>query len=259
MRHFYEEPLICPEYIGSGAIFFSYCSLKCVFCQNFQLSHEGEGRDFTVKELAGLFKLVESKNVANLNLVTPTHYTGEILEALKLAKPKIPVVWNTSGYETAENIEKLKGYVDIFLFDCKYFSGDLALKYSKAPDYFENCIKAIKKAREIIGEDVIENGVMKKGLIIRHLVLPNHSDDSVKIFDEIAKTVGVDTIISVMSQYVPMFKADGEISRTLYPLEYKKVLTHINKLGFENGFMQDFASQNCEYTPDFSAEKFFEF
>ena len=257
MRHHYEEPIICPEE-GSGAIFFSYCSLKCCFCQNYEISHLGCGRDFSVEELAKLFEKVEKSGVSNLNLVTPTHYTSKIIEALNLYKPKIPVVWNTSGYERVENIEKLKNYVDIFLFDFKYYNPDLAMKYSKAKDYFEVCLNALKKAREIIPNDVFCDGVLKKGIIVRHLVLPNGYEDSLKILDAIEKSMGNKTIISLMSQFVPYYKAQEfeELQQHLPLLQYKKVVAHAKALGFKRGFVQEEASASCDYTPNFSAEKF---
>ena len=257
MRHHYEEPIICPEE-GSGAIFFSYCALKCCFCQNYEISHLGCGRDFSVEELAKLFEKVEKSGVSNLNLVTPTHYTSKIIEALNLYKPKIPVVWNTSGYERVENIEKLKNYVDIFLFDFKYYNPDLAMKYSKAKDYFEVCLNALKKAREIIPNDVFCDGVLKKGIIVRHLVLPNGYEDSLKILDAIEKSMGNKTIISLMSQFVPYYKAQEfeELQQHLPLLQYKKVVAHAKALGFKRGFVQEEASASCDYTPNFSAEKF---
>ena len=257
MRHRFEEPIICPE-AGSGAVFFSYCSLKCCFCQNYEISHLGCGKDFSVVELAKLFEKVEKSGVANLNLVTPTHYTRKIIEAFKIYKPKIPVVWNTSGYERVENIEKLKDYVDIFLFDFKYFDHDLSQKYSKANDYFEVCLKALKKTREIVPKDEFQNGVMKKGIIIRHLVLPGCYKDSIKILDAIKKAVGNKVIISLMSQFVPYYKAKKfeELQQKVPILQYKKVVAHARALVFEQGFVQEGASASCDYTPNFSAEKF---
>ena len=257
MRHRFEEPIICPDN-GSGAIFFSYCSLKCCFCQNYQISHQGQGKDFSVLQLAELFERVENSGVANLNLVTPTHYTSKIIEALKIAKPKIPVVWNTSGYERKENILKLKDYVDIFLFDFKYFDQGLAQKYSKAGDYFEVCCQALKMAREVVPEDIIEDGVMKKGIIVRHLVLPNAYEDSLKILDKIAELLGNKTIISLMSQFVPCYKASEhkELQNRLPLLQYKKVIAHAKALGFENGYIQDLNSATLDYTPDFSLDRF---
>ena len=153
MKHCYEEPIICPKGVGSGAVFFSYCNLKCVYCQNYKISHEGKGKDLTVEELAKIFDKINNSKVANLNLVSPTHYAKEIVEALKKTKMNKPVVWNSGGYDDEKMIESLKGYVDIFLFDVKYFDDERSVRYSSAKGYFDTCLKAIKKAREIVGED----------------------------------------------------------------------------------------------------------
>lgn len=259
MRHFWEEPIISGKN-GSGAIFFSNCNLKCVYCQNYQISHLGNGRDFTGEELAQLFKKLETSGVENINLVTPTHYATQILQALKLYKPKIPVVWNSSGYDSSEMLEELKDYVDIFLFDFKYFSSKKACEYSNAPNYYEICLNSLITANKLVPQNVIENGIMKKGIIIRHLVLPNMSDDSIKIFDEIKKLLGNNIYISVMSQYIPFYKACEmpELNTTTKPLEYKKVVSHIKKLGFKNGFLQEASSADCAYTPNFEDNAFFE-
>lgn len=260
MRHKFEEPIICPKDKGSGAVFFSNCPLKCVFCQNYEISLLGRGRDVTTLELAKIFKKVEKSGASNLNLVTPTHYLDIIIDSLKLARVKIPVVWNTSGYESTKNIQKLKGLVDIFLFDCKYYDDNLALKYSKVSDYFDRCIESIKMARKIIPKDIIKNGQMKKGIIIRHLILPTHTDDSIKIFENIKKECGTNMYISLMSQYIPIYKAKDfpEINRRITPLEYKRVVMKVKSLGFKKGFMQDFDSSDSKYIPDFSDSKFWE-
>ena len=257
MRHMWEEPVIVGE-TGSGAIFFSHCSLKCKFCQNYEISHLGRGKDFDVMGLAKLIKKVDESGAENINFVTPTHYTSKIVEALKIYKPKVPIVWNTSGYEC--NLQRIEGIVDIFLFDFKYFDSNLSAKFSSARDYFDVCMRALKTAREIVKEDIIENGVMKKGIIIRHLVLPNCAEDSTRIFEEIKKELGTNVIISLMSQFVPCYKAkdDPSLNRQVTPLEYKKVLMAIKKLGFERGYVQESSSAKCDYTPDFSKEKFFE-
>jgi putative pyruvate formate lyase activating enzyme len=203
--------------------------------------------------MMGLTLASEDAGANNINLVTPTHYTTQILEALKLYKPKIPIVWNTSGYEKAETIEMLSDFVDIFLTDFKYFSSELSSKLSLAPDYYENCTEAILQMRKNLPEDVFENGLMKKGLIIRHLILPNHVDDSEKIIDWIYHNLGNKTYISLMSQYVPMAKASetSDLNRRIKPLEYKIVTNKLYKLGFKNVFLQDLASASEEFTPNF--------
>ena len=262
MLHYFEEPLISGEDTetskanGSGAVFFSNCTLKCVYCQNFDISSNGCGKEITVQKLADVFKQLEEAGANNINLVSPTHYTMQILEALKIYKPKIPIVWNTSGYEKAETIAMLDGYVDIFLTDFKYFSSELSAKLSLAPNYFEECSKATLQMRKNQPVDVIENGIMKKGIIVRHLVLPNQTDDSKKVLDWIYENFGNQTYISLMSQYVPVAKALNmpEINRKIKPVEYKILINHLNKLGFKNVFLQDFSSADSAFTPDFNEQ-----
>lgn len=260
MLHTWEEPIISGE-DGSGAIFFSNCSLKCIYCQNYQISSEGNGKEVSVQNLAEIFKKLESFGATNINLVSPTHYTNEIIEALNIYKPKIPIVWNTSGYETVENIKKLKNYVDIYLTDFKYYSSEISKELSKAENYFECCSEAIKQMRKNQPCDIIKNGLMKKGLIIRHLVLPNLQEDSKKVLNYIASNFGNKTYISIMSQYVPCYKAltHKYINRKLKKLEYRIVLKEIEKLGFTNGFIQDFESADSCYTPNFLGESEIDF
>ncbi|NCB48801.1 MAG: radical SAM protein [Clostridia bacterium] len=258
MKFFSEEPIICPENKGCGAVFFSFCSLKCVYCQNFVLSKEGFGRDLSEDELVALFKRIDASDVENIDLVTPTHYTSKILSALKKANVKKSVIWNSSGYEKVENIEKMKDLVDIFLFDVKYYDNGLALKYSKVNSYFEVCKKAIKKAREIV-KDNISGGIMKSGIILRHLILPGHIDDSKRIFDEIKKEFGTDIYISVMSQFTPIdcCLCDENLKRKLKRIEYKSVCLYIKSLGFKNGFFQEMSSATDKYLPSFDGDIFF--
>ncbi len=256
MLHHFEEPPISGGN-GSGAIFFSSCTLKCVYCQNYNISTCLEGKEVSTETLASLFKQLENAGANNINLVTPTHYTKQIIEALEIYKPKIPIVWNTSGYESADTIKMLKNYVDIFLSDFKYFSSELSQKYSLAPNYFEECSKATLEMRKNQPEDVFENGLMKKGLIIRHLCLPNQTKDSEKIIDWINNNLGNNTYLSLMSQYVPMGNAEAfpEINRKIKPVEYKILVNRLKKLGFNNVFLQDFSSASTEFTPDFENKK----
>lgn len=250
--HFGEEPIISGTK-GSGTIFFSGCNLKCVFCQNHQLSHENFGKTISVERLAEIFKELEENGVHNINLVTPTPYVDYIIDALKIYKPKIPIVYNTNGFESVESLEKLKEYVDIFLTDLKYYDKNLSKEYSMCENYFDITSKAIRKMRENTPFDVVENGIMKKGVIIRHLVLPNHTDDSIKILDWIKNNLGVNTYISIMGQYTPIFKSCDytKINRPITPLEYKRVLTHVNNCGFENGFCQDLQASGTSEIPKF--------
>lgn len=260
MLHYWEEPIISgtdstPQK-GSGAIFFGHCNLKCVYCQNYDISHGDYGTYYTVEQLVNVFKQLEQQGAANINLVTPTHYSLYILEALKIYKPNIPVVWNTGGYESADVVEKLSGYVDIFLTDFKYYDNSLAVKYSAAPKYKEHAIKALKVMRKICPKDIIEDGLMKKGVIVRHLVLPNHTEDSKNVLNIIKEVLGKDTIVSLLSQYIPMGKASmyPEINRRLKPVEYKVVKNYMYKLGLD-GFVQELESASTQYIPDFDTQK----
>lgn len=259
MRHFWEEPSISGKR-GSGAIFFSHCSLKCCFCQNFEISHIGLGKEISIKQLVEIFKLLEESGVENINLVSPTHYLNEIVEALKIFKPRIPIIWNTNGFELASTIKKLEKFVDIFLCDFKFFDNSIAKKYSSCENYFENCSKALIQMRKNQPKDIFENGIMKKGLIVRHLVLPSHAKDSENILIWIKNNLGVETCVSLMSQYTPCFKAErfAEIKNKLKPIEYKFVLKKLHELGFENGFVQELKSSSDEFIPNFDTKLFLE-
>lgn len=262
MLHKWEEPIIsgCEEGRGSGAIFFSGCNLRCEYCQNYQISHLGQGEEVSVQTLATLFKQLEESGAYNINLVTPTHFTDSIIEALKIYRPQIPIVWNTSGYETIENIEKLKGYIDVFLTDLKYATKECG-QYSQAPNYFERASQAILKMREIIPNDIVESGIMIKGLIIRHLVLPNNSNDSIKVLEWINKELGNETYLSIMSQYIPCFKAvnNPALNRPIKKIEYDRVVKKAISLNFKNVFIQEFSSADSSYIPDFNNRSGFDF
>ena len=255
MFHHYEEPLISgtENDKGSGAIFFTGCNLKCVFCQNEPISHLGKGKKFSINKFIKIIKKLEKKGALNINLVTPTHFSMQIIEALKIYKPKIPVVWNSSGYEKKEIIEQLKDYVDIYLVDLKYMNNEIAFRYSKANNYVENATQSIIQMRNNQPKDVIENGIMKKGVIIRHLILPNQTTDSINCLNFIASKLGTDTIVSLMSQYEPRYNAKNyeEINRKITPLEYKRVVNYAIKLNMMNCFTQDLSSANSKYTPKF--------
>jgi len=250
MIHKWEEPIISGTK-GSGAIFFSNCNLKCVFCQNYQISHNGIGKEITISEFIDIIKFLEGQSVNNINLVTPTHYSKQIIEALKIYRPKIPIVWNTNSYESKETMLELVKYVDIFLFDLKYKDSLISEKYSKCKDYFDIASQNILTARKFIKNDIIKDGIMQKGLIIRHLVLPSNTDDSINILNWIKKNLP-HSLVSIMSQYTPYYEASKypEINRKLKPLEYKRVITHCNNLNLD-GFIQDISSASEEYIPDF--------
>ena len=253
--HFWEEPIISGTN-GSGTIFFSGCNLKCVYCQNYNISKENFGKDITTKRLAEIFKELENAGAHNINLVTPSHYAKQIVEALNIYKPKIPVVYNTSGYDSVEELKMLEGYVDVYLTDLKYYSSELSQKYSSAKNYFEVCSLAIKEMIRQQPKNVIENGLIKKGVIIRHMVLPNCINDSFKVLDWIKNNLDEDVVVSVMGQYTPYFNASKfpEINRKLKPVEYKLVINHFNKLGLKNGFMQSLDSADENFIPPFNLE-----
>ncbi|MBQ8430964.1 MAG: radical SAM protein [Clostridia bacterium] len=256
MLHKWEEPLISgnQENKGSGAIFFSGCNLKCVYCQNYEISSKCVGKKVSVEELTKIFKDLEKMGALNINLVSPTHYTNQIIKALKIYTPKIPVIWNSNGYEKEETIKQLKDYIDVYLVDFKYSNNELSTKLSKANNYVENCQKTILQMKENQPNDIIENGIIKKGVIIRHLVLPNYIENSFEVLDWIKTNLGTNQIISIMSQYTPCYLAKDfpEINRNLKPIEYKRVINHFLKLGFANGFCQELSSASSSFTPDFS-------
>ncbi len=255
MLHTWEEPIISGEKgQGSGAIFFSNCALRCLYCQNYEISQISKGQEVTPLTLAKRMEELEKRGAVNINLVTPTHYTLQILDALDIYRPNIPIVWNSSGYENPETIELLRGYVDVYMPDFKYFSKVLSSEYSAAPDYQEVAAKAILQMRKNQPKDIIENGLMKKGLLIRHLVLPRSYQDSILVLNWIKENLGKDTYISIMNQYTPTPNvADHPVLQNkVKPLEYKVVVEHARHLGFENGFLQDGSSQTLAFTPDFN-------
>lgn len=254
MLHKWEEPCISVG-VGSGAVFFSGCPLHCVYCQNREISGGGVGTVYHAKELSKVFLDLQDRGAANINLVTPTHYTDSIIKALDLVKSdlKIPVVWNTSGYEKAETVEMLKGYVDVFLTDFKYASSHIAKKYSAAPDYPKVALAALKKMVDITGESAFDGEKLVGGTIVRHLILPGCYRDSIEVLRLTAEAVGAKRVLlSLMSQYTPEFLAEGypELNRRITTFEYQKVLSESIRLGFD-GYSQDRASATKEYTPEF--------
>ena len=254
--HNFEEPCISGEN-GSGTVFFSNCNMNCVFCQNYKISQQGLGREISIKELAEIFIDEQNKNAENINLVTPTMYVYHIIEAIKIAKNKglkIPIVYNSNGYENVETIKKLKGYIDIYLPDLKYYDDDLAFKYSGVKNYFENATSAIKEMYNQVGSPVLdENGMMKKGLIIRHLVLPNNLQNSKDVLKWINDNIDKNVFVSVMAQYFPTNKAKDfpEINRKLTKEEYEEIENYLYSLDLDNGYIQELGEHEEEYVPDF--------
>lgn len=255
-RHMFEEPAICGAG-GAETVFFSGCNLRCVFCQNSMISRRSVGKEFEDKELAELFLEVAKSGVSSLDLVTPTHFTPTIASALSMVKDKlgIPVVWNSGGYESRDSLALLRGLVDIYLPDFKYYSPELAAKYSKAPDYRERAEEALTFMYDMLGDaEFDENGMMKKGIIVRHLVLPGCRNDSIALLRRLAEILPVKGIrLSLMSQYTPDFYSGEEknLRRRLTTFEYESVRAEALRLGFD-GYMQAPLSASAEYTPEFS-------
>ena len=254
--HNYEEPCISGKN-GSGTIFFSNCNLSCIYCQNYKISQLGKGYELSVEELANIMLKQQEKGVNNINLVTPTMYVYQIIEAIKIARKrglKIPIIYNTNGYENVKTIQDLNGYVDIYLPDLKYYSNEISKKYSKIDNYFKYATEAIKEMYKQVGSPIFdENGIIKKGLIIRHLVLPNHLQNSKHILKWIKENMPEDTYVSVMAQYFPTYKAkeDNLINRKLNKMEYREIEEFLYTLNLENGYMQELGEHEEEYVPNF--------
>lgn len=254
--HKYEEPPISGT-SGSGTVFFSGCNLSCVYCQNYIISQEDFGKQITPEQLSDIFLSLEQKGAHNINLVTPSHFSLPILKALDIAKPKlkIPVVFNSSGYEKPETLKLWDGYIDIYLPDLKYHSSVLSKKYSAAENYFEFAGKAVLEMKRQVGDLVYDdNGLLRKGLVIRHLILPGCYKDSLEILKWISKNISGDFLVSIMNQYTPNSRVKGtELDRQVSTYEYKKVLTLAEDLGL-SGFSQMRESAESIFTPDFNLE-----
>ncbi|MEG1699269.1 MAG: radical SAM protein [Oscillospiraceae bacterium] len=255
--HMWEEPCISGTK-GSGTVFFSGCPLKCCYCQNYHISAENFGKDISTLQLAQIFTRMENEGAHNINLVTASAYLPFVIDALEMAKPKIPVVYNTSGYETLNAINALKPYVDIWLTDLKYMSTELSGKYSSAANYFEYASAAILKMHEYSPKPIFnDDGILQKGLIVRYLALPGALNDGISCLNWLHENMDSDSfLLSLMSQYTPFYKATEykELSRRIYSYEYNKLLSEAEKLGLTNGFMQKRSSAKEEYTPIFDLE-----
>ena len=250
--HYWEEPVISGSF-GSGAVFFSGCTLKCAFCQNYDISQENFGKPMTSAELRAAFERLIDEGVQNVNLVTPTHFLPDILPALEPKLP-VPVVYNCGGYESVETLRQLEGKIDVYLPDFKYSDNALAKKLSSAPDYFETASAAILEMYRQVGKPVIEGDEMKRGVLVRHLVLPGCVDNSLGVLDWVAEHFrSGDILFSLMSQYVPMGRAVEmpPFDRRITELEYDSVLSYMMLLGIEDGYTQDFSSAERGYTPSF--------
>ena len=251
--HNFEEPCISGKK-GSGTVFFSNCNMNCVFCQNYEISQQGKGKEISIQELADIFIKQQENDVENINLVTPTSYVPQIIEAIKIARKNglnIPIVYNTNGYEKVETLKMLEGYIDIYLPDLKYSDDLLAKRLAKVDNYFEVATNAIKEMHRQVGQPVFnEYGIMQKGMIIRHLVLPNHILNSRRVLKWINDNMS-DVYVSVMAQYFPTYKAKEieDINRKLNKEEYEEIENYLYRLNLENGYIQELGEHEEEYVP----------
>lgn len=263
--HMWEEPCISAEH-GSGAVFFTGCQLRCVFCQNAQIARGRAGKKISVNRLAEIFLELQDKKANNINLVTPTHYVPQIIMAIDKARAQglqLPFVYNTSSYENVETLKMLEGYIDVYLPDLKYHDAKLSEKYSNAPDYFEKATKAIEEMFRQVGppefyekSGTTEAGVMKKGVIVRHLLLPGHIEDSKEVVKYLYETYHDDIYISIMNQYTPLPQVAEipELNRKVTEKEYDEVVDYALDLGVENGFIQEDGTAEESFIPEFDYE-----
>ena len=251
--HNFEEPCISGKK-GSGTVFFSNCNMNCVFCQNYEISQQGKGKEISIEELADIFIKQQEKDVENINLVTPTSYVPQIIEAIKIARKnglRLPIVYNTNGYEKVETLKMLEGYVDIYLPDFKYSDNELGKRLSKVDNYFEIVTEALKEMYRQTGKAVFNGeGIMQKGMIIRHLVLPNYILNSRRVLKWINENMH-DVYVSVMAQYFPTYKAKEiiDINRKLTKEEYEQIENYLYRLDLENGYIQELGEHEEEYVP----------
>ena len=252
--HHFEEPCISGEN-GSGTIFFSNCNLNCIYCQNYEISQQGKGKEITIEKLADILIEQQNKHAENINLVTPTSYVLQIIEAIKMARKKglqIPIIYNTNGYENIETLKLLEGYIDVYLPDLKYYDNEMVKTYSKVNHYFEIATKAIQEMYRQVGSPKLdERGMIQKGLMIRHLVLPNHIENSKKILKWLKKNLDENVYINIMAQYFPTYKAKEteKLNRKLTEQEYREIEEYVYQLHIKNGYMQELGEHEEEYVP----------
>ena len=254
--HYWEEPCISGEK-GSGTIFFSCCNLKCLFCQNYDISTNNNGKEISIEKFSDICLKLQNMGANNINLVTPTMYIPLIKDGLILAKKKglnIPIVYNTSGYEKVESLKELDGLIDIYLPDCKYYDDELAINFSNVSNYFNIFKDALKEMYRQVGSPILSNNLIKKGIIVRHLVLPKHSDDSKKILKYLYDTYKDNIYISIMNQYTPVRRIDKykELNNKLKENEYDKLIDYAINLGIVNAFVQEKDTCKESFIPDFS-------
>ena len=255
--HKWEEPCISGD-TGSGTIFFSYCNMKCLFCQNYEISSLNVGKDVTIERFIEICLELQDKGALNINLVTPSHFVPLIAKGLREAKDKglvIPIVYNTSSYENVETLKMLDGLVDIYLPDLKYYIDKYAIKYSKVPHYFEYASKAIDEMYRQVGKPLIEDGMMKKGVIVRHLMLPGMIDDSKKIVSYLYRKYGDNIYMSLMNQYTPIKKlCYEELNHKVSDMEYDELVNYAYDLGVRKAFIQEGETQSESFIPHFDME-----
>ena len=257
--HKYEEPCISGKK-GSGTVFFSGCNLNCVYCQNYEISQKTTGREYSVEELVKEFIKIQNEGANNINLVTGFAFVPQIVEVIKKARKeglKIPIIYNTSGYENVETLKMLDGYIDVYLPDLKYYYNDLGKRLSNANNYFEITTSAIKEMIRQVGNPQFDgNGLIKKGVIIRHLVLPNHIQNSKMILKWIKENINNQVYVSIMAQYFPTYKAfeTEDVNRKLTQDEFEKIENYIYKLNFKNGYMQFLEENEEQYVPNFDSD-----
>lgn len=257
--HYWEEPCISGKK-GSGTIFFSNCNLKCIFCQNYEISTENIGQEITIEKFSDICIDLQNKKALNINLVTPTHFVPLIIEGIKLARKKglkIPIVYNTNGYENIETIKMLNGYIDIYLPDLKYYSDFYAIKYSNCKNYFKFASQAIEEMYNQVGKPIFEKGIMKKGVIVRHLILPNLTKDSKRIIKYLYEKYDNNIFISIMNQYTNIRKLEYDnLNRTITKKEYNDVINYACDIGIKNAYIQKGKTQKESFIPDFKSQEF---
>lgn len=255
--HYGEEPCISGTK-GSGTVFFSGCTMRCVYCQNYEISNEDGGRTITPERLAECYKELEDKGVHNINLVTADHFAHAVVKSLEIYKPRIPIVYNCSGYTSPKTLSMLDGLVDIYLPDFKYADDFLAVKYSSAPNYVNTAVAAIHEMTFQVGlPQFDDDGIMEKGVIVRHLILPAHTKNSLEVLDIVKRRFGDQVLLSLMCQYIPMGKVSdrefSRINRKITRREYDKVKLEMMRLGID-GFTQELSSADESYVPEWDFE-----
>lgn len=252
--HHFEEPCISGKH-GSGTVFFSNCNLNCIYCQNYEISQQGKGKEISIEQLADILIEQQNRKAENINLVTPTSYVLQIIEAIKLAKKNgltIPIIYNTNGYENVETLKLLEGYIDVYLPDLKYYDNAIGKKYSKIDNYFEIATKAIQEMYRQVGSPKFdEQGMIQKGLMIRHLVLPNNIENSKRILKWLKDNIDENVYIDIMAQYFPTYKAKEpeDLNRKLTKEEYEEIEEFVYVLDIKNGYMQDLGEHEEEFVP----------